>query len=120
VRLLVIEQDDEYAVLVRADGEDEDPRVFLTDGDAADDYPLAAVVADETEEIGEDELADDEDAPPAHDTAPYGDPSLVEDLGVSAEELLQLCASPSTLPIDLICAVAEKAGALDAFEAVRA
>jgi putative tRNA adenosine deaminase-associated protein len=51
VRLLVLEQDDEYAVLARVDGAD-DPRVFLSDGHAADAYPLAAVVADELEEIG--------------------------------------------------------------------
>jgi putative tRNA adenosine deaminase-associated protein len=118
VRLLVVEQDDEYAVLARVDHSDE-PRVFLSDGHAADAYPIAALVADELDEIGEDVLDGDEDAPPAHDSAPFGDAALVEDLGTSAGELLDLCAHEGTLPIDLIVAVCEKAGCADAFEALR-
>ncbi len=124
VRLLVVEEDDRYAILVRADADD-DPRVFLSDGHAADDYAVAAVVADEVDEIGSGDLdgLDPElleDAPAAHDSAPYGDAAVVQDLGTSSADLLGLCASPSTLPIDLIVAVAEKAGAVDAFESVRA
>jgi putative tRNA adenosine deaminase-associated protein len=118
VRLLVVEQDDEYAVLARVD-DSEEPRVFLSDGHAADAYPIAALVADELDEIGEDVLDGDEDAPPAHDSAPFGDATLVEDLGTSAPELLDLCAHEGTLPIDLIVAVCEKAGCADAFEALR-
>jgi len=125
LRLLVVEQDDEYAVLARIDEDDADSaRVFLSDGHAADAYPLAAVIAEELEEIGEDGVDDDDllgDAPPpAHDSAPFGDPSVVEDLGTPASELLALCAHEGTLPIDLIVAVCEKAGCADAFEAVRA
>lgn len=118
IRLLVVEQDDEYAMLVRVDAADE-PQIFLSDGHAADMYPLAAVVADELEEIGEDVLDGDEDAPPAHDSAPFGDAAIVEDLGTSATELLELCAHEGTLPIDLIVAVCDKAGCSEAFEAVR-
>ena len=118
VRLLVIEQDDEYAVLGRVDAS-EQPRVFLSDGHAADAYPIAALVADELDEIGEDILDGDEDAPPAYDSAPFGDAGLVEDLGTPAGELLELCAHEGTLPIDLIVAVCEKAGCADAFEALR-
>lgn len=118
VRLLVVEQDDEYAVLARVDDGDE-ARVFLSDGHAADAYPLAALVADELDEIGEDVLDGDEDAPPAHDSAPFGDASLVADLGTSSGELLELCAHEGTLPIDVILAVCEKAGCADAFEALR-
>jgi putative tRNA adenosine deaminase-associated protein len=118
VRLLVVEQDDEYAVLARVDRGNE-PRVFLSDGHAADAYPIAALVADELDEIGEDVLVGDEDAPPAHDSAPFGDAGLAEDLGTAAGELLDLCAREGTLPIDLIAAVCEKAGCADAFEALR-
>ena len=118
VRLLVVEQDDEYAVLARIDDGD-DVRVFLSDGHAADAYPIAALVADELDEIGEDILDGDEDAPPAHDSAPFGDASVVGDLGTSSGELLDLCAHEGTLPIDLIVAVCEKAGCADAFEALR-
>jgi putative tRNA adenosine deaminase-associated protein len=118
LRLLVVEQDDEYAILARADDGNE-ARVFLSDGHAADAYPIAALVADEVDEIGEDILDGDEDAPPAHDSAPFGDPSIVEDLGTPSAELLDLCAREGTLPIDLILAVCERAGCADAFETLR-
>lgn len=120
VRLLVIEQDDEYAALVRVDDDDDEPRAFLSDGHAADAYPLAAVIADELLEVGDDELSDDEDAPPAHDSAPFGDAGIVEDLGTSATDLLAMCAHEGTLPIDVLVAVCEKAGCADPFEDLRA
>jgi putative tRNA adenosine deaminase-associated protein len=120
IRLLIIEQDDEYAVLARIDELDDEIRVFLSDGHAADGYPMAALIADELDEIGESELDDDPDAPPAHDSAPFGDPSVVEDLGTSAGELLALCNHEGTLPVDLIIAVCDRAGCSDAFESVRA
>ena len=120
IRLLIVEQDDEYAVLARVDADDDEARVFLSDGHAADGYPMAALVADELLEIGEPELDDDPDAPPAHDSAPFGDPSVVEDLGTSAGELLALCGREGTLPVDLILAVCDRAGCVDAFEYVRA
>jgi putative tRNA adenosine deaminase-associated protein len=119
VRLVVIEEDDEYAALIRVD-DDEEPRAFLSDGHAADAYPMAALVAEDLVEIGEDELDGDEDAPPAHDSAPFGDAEIVEDLGTSASDLLAMCAHEGTLPIDLVVAVCEKAGCADSFEAVRA
>jgi putative tRNA adenosine deaminase-associated protein len=121
-RILAIEQDDEYAVLVRFDGSDdaldETVRVFLSNGRAADDYPLAAMFGD-LEEIGGDPLGDDEDAPPAHDAAPFGDPDLVEDLGMKGAELIELAVHESTLPIELIESLCERLGCLDEFEAVR-
>ena len=119
VRVLVIEQDDEYAAIVRLDTDVDDPRAFLSDGHAADAYPIAALVAEDLAEIGEDELQDDEDAPPAHDSAPFGDADVVEDLGTSAADLLAMCAHPGTLPIDVLVAVCEKAGCGDVFEELR-
>jgi putative tRNA adenosine deaminase-associated protein len=124
VRLLVLEQDDEYAVIVRADN-GEDARAFLTDGHAADEYALAAVFADELEEIGveenDDADAEDllEDTPPVHDSAPFGDAEIVDDLGTAASDLLALCAHEGTLPIDLLAAVCEKAGCGDVFDSLR-
>lgn len=120
VRLVVIEQDDEYAAIVRVDDEDDDPRAFLSDGHAADAYPLAAVVVEDLVEIGEDELSDDEDAPPAHDHAPFGDAEIVDDLGTSAGDLLAMCAHEGTLPMDVLVAVCEKAGCGEAFDDLRA
>ena len=119
VRLVLIDQDDEYAAIIRVDDEDDEPRAFLSDGHAADQYPLAAVVAEDLEEIGEDELSDDEDAPPAHDSAPFGDAEIVDDLGTSPSDLLAMCAHEGTLPMDVLVAVCEKAGAGEAFEALR-
>ncbi|MGH8860306.1 MAG: tRNA adenosine deaminase-associated protein [Jatrophihabitantaceae bacterium] len=120
VRLVVIEQDDEYAAIVRIDEDDDQARAFLSDGHAADAYPLAASIADDLEEIGEDELSDDEDAPPAHDSAPFGDAEIVEDLGTSPSDLLSMCAHEGTLPMDVLVAVCEKAGCGDAFDDLRA
>lgn len=119
VRLLLIEQDDEYAAIVRLDNDVDDPRAFLSDGHSADAYPIAALVAEDLVEIGEDELQDDEDAPPAHDSAPFGEADIVEDLGTSASDLLAMCAHPGTLPIDVLVAVCEKAGCGEAFEELR-
>ena len=120
LRLVVIEQDDEYAAIIRIDDQDDDPRAFLSDGHAADHYPIAAVIAEDLIEIGEDELDGDEDAPPAHDSAPFGDPDIVEDLGTSAADLLAMCAHEGTLPMDVLVAVCEKAGCGTVFDDLRA
>jgi putative tRNA adenosine deaminase-associated protein len=120
VRLLLVEQDDEYAALVRVDDDDDVARGFLSDGHAADAYPMAALIAEDLVEIGEDALSDDEDAPPAHESIPFGDAEIAEDLGTSATDLLSMCAHEGTLPIDVLVAVCEKAGCGDAFEDVRA
>lgn len=123
VRLLVIEQDDEFAVIVRVDDGDEDARAFLSDGHAADEYPLAAVFADELVELGGEDDVDEElisDTPPVHDSAPFGDADIVEDLGTSASELLALAAHEGTLPIDIITAVCEKAGCAEQLDDLRA
>lgn len=133
VRLLVVEQDDEYVALARVDATDDEAHMFLSDGHAADAYPLAALIAEELEEIADpagseeseesdeidDELASDVLAAAGHDSTPLGDASVVEDLGTSATELLGLCAHEGTLPIDVIVAVCEKAGCADEFEAIR-
>jgi putative tRNA adenosine deaminase-associated protein len=126
VRLLLLEQDDEYAAMVRVDDDDE-PRGFLSDGHAADAYPIAALLAEDLAEIADiadDELSDDDnilsDAPPAHESMPFGDPEIAEDLGTSAADLLSMCEHLGTLPIDVLVAVCEKAGCGQAFEDIRA
>lgn len=119
LRLVLIEQDDEYAAIVRVESDDDEPRAFLSDGHAADQYPMAAMVAEDLVEIGEDELSDDEDAPPAHDSAPFGDADIVEDIGTPASELIGMCAHEGTLPIDVLVHVCEKAGCGDIFDDLR-
>jgi len=124
VRLLAVEQDDEYAVVARldaaADQAAEPVRVFLSNGHAADDYPLAQLFADGLPEVGGDPLDGDEDAPAGvHDAAPFGDPQLLADLGVPAAELIELAVHEGTLPADLIETVCERLGCLGEFEALR-
>jgi putative tRNA adenosine deaminase-associated protein len=123
LRLVLIEQDDEYAAIVRIDG-DEDPRAFLSDGHAADNYPMAAIIAEDLTEIGEEESGEDSDilsdAPPAHDSAPFGDAEIVEDLGTPATELIDMCAHEGTLPIDVLVHLCEKAGCGEMFDDLRA
>ncbi|HSV65292.1 MAG TPA: tRNA adenosine deaminase-associated protein [Mycobacteriales bacterium] len=102
--LLFVEEDDEYVGIVRLDGADDDPRVFLSDGSAADEYDLAGILADG--------LTEDEDEP-------VGDPGLCADLGTSARDLLALVHHEGTLPSDVITAVCEKAGCLDVLEGLR-
>lgn len=123
VRFLVIEQDDEYAAVVRLDDTEDEPRVFLSDGHAVDRYPMAALVAEELVEISDDEPADDllldSDVPPAHDSAPFGDAEVVEDLDTPATDLIAMCEHEGTLPVDLLLAVCEKAGCGAVFEDLR-
>ncbi|HEX8079218.1 MAG TPA: tRNA adenosine deaminase-associated protein [Jatrophihabitans sp.] len=124
VRLLALEQDDEYAVLARldaaADQAAEPIRVFLSNGHAADDYPIAQLFADGLPEVGGDPLDGDEDAPTdVHDAAPFGDPQVLADLGVPADELIELAVHEGTLPADLIETVCERLGCLSEFEAIR-
>ena len=124
IRVLALEQDDEYAVLARldlaADADDQPIRVFLSNGHAADDYPMAQLFADGLEEVGGDPLDGDEDAPSGvHDAAPFGDPRLLADLGVAPQELLELAVHEGTLPADLLDAVCERLGATAEIEALR-
>jgi putative tRNA adenosine deaminase-associated protein len=124
VRLLAFEQDDEYAVLARldtaADQAAEPIRVFLSNGHAADDYPMAQLFADGLAEVGGDPLDGDEDAPAGvHDAVPFGDPQVLADLGMPAAELIELAVHEGTLPADLIETVCARLGCLTEFEAVR-
>jgi putative tRNA adenosine deaminase-associated protein len=120
VRLLVIEQDDEFAAIVRLDASEDEPRAFLSDGHAADSYPLAALIADDLAAIAPQEpTEDDEDVPPVHESAPFGDAEIVEDLGTSPSDLIAMCVHQGTLPVDVLVAVCEKAGCAEQFEDLR-
>lgn len=132
VRLLLIEQDDEYAAIVRLDDE---VRVFVTDGHAADSYPLAAILVEDLEPAlataADDDDADDDgddgegpavepdDVPVVHDSVAFGDAAIVEDLGTDPADLVAMCVHPGTLPIDVLVAVCEKAGCSDVFDDLR-
>ncbi len=116
--LVVLEEDDEYVALVRVDGGPgslAEPRVFLSDRRAVQASAVAAMLwEDPPAAEGEDE---EEGTRPVAE--PVGDAALLSDLGTSADELLDLCAEEGLLPADVLTAVCERAGCLDALERVR-
>lgn len=116
--VLLVEEDDEYVAILRVDvGSVEDPQVFLSDR-------RAVLAGGASARLWEDDL---EEAAPADDdedealpiVEPLGDASLLADLGVPADQLLELCAEEGLLPSDVLTAVAEKGGFLDALDALR-
>jgi putative tRNA adenosine deaminase-associated protein len=120
--LLFVEEDDEYVAIVRVDRDADEPRVFISDGRAADSYPIVELLAVAVEAARDEDAhaaGQDEDTPPGHDSEPLGDAALLADLGTSARDLLALCAHEGTLPSDVICEVCERAGCLDELEALR-
>ncbi|WP_046726382.1 hypothetical protein [Streptomyces humi] len=130
--LVFIEQEDAWFGVVRVDGE-EDPRVFVSNAAAAarssygellltdemlgrepkdDADDLDALDLDGTED-GEPETEDDDDTDgSAVPSGPVGDAGILDDLGVSAKELL-------TLEEDALGDIAEALGASDVLETVR-
>ena len=121
--LLFVEEDDEYMAIVRVDREADEPRVFISDGRAADHYPIVEMLAVAVESAGDEEAEEaeeeDEDTPPGHDSEPLGDAAVLADLGTPARELLALCAHEGALPSDVISEVCERAGCLDQLESLR-
>ncbi|MEU9149399.1 hypothetical protein AB0D59_02310 [Streptomyces sp. NPDC048417] len=134
--LVFIEQEDAWFGVVRVDGE-EDPRVFVSSAAAAarssygellltdellgrepkdEDDDLDALDLDGTED-GEPEAEDDEDTDTGTDmsavpSGPVGDIRILDDLGVSAKELLALSD-------DALSEIAEALGAAEVLETVR-
>jgi putative tRNA adenosine deaminase-associated protein len=118
--LLFVEEDDEYAAIVRVDAGADEPRVFISDARAAASYPTVALLADAVP--AEDEVPDgdvDDDTALGYDAEPLGATDLLADLGTPARALLALCAHEGNLPADVITEVCERAGCLDELEAVR-
>ncbi|MEU2773216.1 hypothetical protein ABZ646_09825 [Streptomyces sp. NPDC007162] len=130
--LVFIEQEDAWFGVVRVDGE-EDPRVFVSNAAAAarssygelllTDEMLGREPKDETDDLdsldldgtedGEPEPEEDDDSDgSAVPSGPVGDPGILDDLGVTAKELL-------TLDEDALGEIAEALGASDVLETVR-
>ena len=122
VALLLLEEDDEYVAVVRVDGGSSslaEPRVFLSDQRAVLASDVAAKLweqAAETEAADED---DDDEESSVVLAEPVGDADLLTDLGTSSHDLLELCAEEGLLPADVITALAERAGFVDALEDLR-
>jgi putative tRNA adenosine deaminase-associated protein len=101
--------DEDTAVVVRVQGDD--LRVVMSDPTAAEDYDLAAEIADLVGGVDED---DDED-----DAAIAGDTVLVADLGMPASELEMVFDDLEMLPDDMLEAVADRLGFADDFRRAR-
>ncbi|GAB3625068.1 hypothetical protein GCM10027418_31550 [Mariniluteicoccus endophyticus] len=95
---------DEVFVICRVRGAK--VQALLSDGYAANDWPIARDVADF---LGED-APDDED-----DSEPLGDLGMLEDLGISEFEMEQICDDLDSDVDELMTRIAEKMGAGDQF-----
>ena len=126
--LLLFEENDEWFAIVRVD-DDIDPRVFVSDGRVVDTSTIGALLG-EAAEVQDDDVDDDdesdadEDDDDDEDSAraagdPIGDADVVADLGTSSDRLLKLCAEEGQLPADILSAVCESAGCLEALEQLR-
>jgi putative tRNA adenosine deaminase-associated protein len=117
--LLFVEEDDEYVAILRVDADD--LRVFVSDSQAAESYPVAGIFAGAAEEEPappSDSDEDDEDEEPP-DSEPVGDADLLADLGTPRRDLIALVTHERTLPSDVISEVCERAGCLDELETLR-
>ena len=115
--LLFLEEDDEYVAIVRVD-DDLDPRIFISDARAGATSALAAMVLEDTAvEAPEEDEDEEEGTRPIEE--PAGDDYIVGDFGITAATLLSLCAEKGMLPADVITAICEKAGCIEALEDLR-
>jgi putative tRNA adenosine deaminase-associated protein len=115
--LLFVEEDDEYVAILRVDADD--LRVFVSDSQAAETYPVAGIFAGAVEEEpppSDDDEEEDEEPP---DSEPVGDADLLADLGTPRRDLIALVTHERTLPSDVISEVCERAGCLDELETLR-
>jgi hypothetical protein len=100
--------------------------------------PGVEIVTDETDEVVGDvpvvEAASEEDAPDSDEDEdededeedavqtggdPVGDADVLSDLGTPARKLLDLSAAEGQLPADIISALCERAGCLEALDTLR-
>jgi putative tRNA adenosine deaminase-associated protein len=113
--LLFVEEDDEYFAVVRVDG-DGDARTFISDVRAISAFPLAARIMEDEAPIA---APDDDDDGPSAATVPAGDPTIVADVGISSDDLIELCGEDGLLPADVITAICAKAGCAEVLEEIR-
>ena len=114
--LLFVEEDDEYVAILRVDADD--LRVFVSDAQAAETYPVAGIFAGAAEKPAPASAEEDEDDEPP-DSEPVGDADLLADLGTPRRDLIALVTHERTLPSDVISEVCERAGCLDELETLR-
>lgn len=108
ISLAFVEADDEYLTVLRLD-DGEDLRLFSSDAEFADSSKLGGIL-----------LADVTDGEPVEmDADPVGEADLLTDVGISAQNLLALCAKDGILPSDITAEVAARLGIEDEIEELR-
>jgi putative tRNA adenosine deaminase-associated protein len=132
VSLLFVESDDAYLAVLRLD-DGEDLRVFGSDAAFAEDSRLGKLLLGDltlggtvepalepADALAEDEDGEEEEQPAADPGAnPVGDADLLADLGVSAHQLLELCATDGLMPSDITYEICQTLGCADEVEEIR-
>ena len=96
---------DEFFVLVRESGQSS--RVMLSDGASTLDWSLA----DEAASL----IGYDEEDPEEYE--PIGDVTLLQDFGVSADEIVSICQDEDLYPDEQLAAIAEHLGCAPQWQA---
>jgi putative tRNA adenosine deaminase-associated protein len=99
--------EDEFFVLARQDGAH--INLMLSDLTAAVDFPLAAQVL---ERLGEDPPDDDE----LDEIWPLGDLDLLDDLGLSEDEMEAIVDDLDSFPDEMLDTIANRIGVEDVFD----
>jgi putative tRNA adenosine deaminase-associated protein len=105
--LLFVEREDAWWAVVRVDADD-DPRVFVSDR-------LGAVASTYAKMLDVEEPDDDEGVEPG---TPYGDSDVLTDLGISPDDLAQICED-ELAPMDALAVVAEAGGFAEVLDSLR-
>ncbi len=102
--------DGSFLVIVRVAGSGE--RVLLSDVEAADELDFAADLLDELRENdhGLDELVESGELDDVEDPFPVGDAALLEDLGLAAAELRELCTDVDADPEEMVEEIGDSLG----------
>jgi putative tRNA adenosine deaminase-associated protein len=122
--LAVIEHEDEWFALVRVDGEDDEPTVFVSDLAAVSKsrYGALLAAAEPPGEAEEPPATEEDDAPapaPRSDSTWAGEADLLDDLGVSGPHLRKLVADLGDDPAAVLAEIGEQAGFAELLENLR-
>lgn len=102
--------DGSFLVVMRVQGAGQ--RILLSDVEAADELDFAADLLDELRaaDHGLDELVESGELDEAEDPVPVGDASLLEDLGLAADELRDLCTDVDADPEEMVEEIGDSLG----------
>ncbi|HEY8456311.1 MAG TPA: tRNA adenosine deaminase-associated protein [Actinopolymorphaceae bacterium] len=115
--VILVEEEDWFGV-VRVE-DDDDPRVFVSDGAEAMRTTVGEAMLSEVVIEYLSEEAMDNGHGSGLPSEPVGEAGLLDDLGVSGRELRRLAADADTSPADAVATLAERLGFVDQLEAVR-